>query len=96
MLAFGGYMKTMNKFIFVFFLIGLNACTMEGKPVHTEQIFSCFDARDKEKFSFRSIDVKSGTVGVLGADSCIVVTDFLGVNRTLCKSQELYIKCVAR
>lgn len=76
------------------FLIG--ACTMKSDVIDDGKTNFCTDSRDGEKFSFKTSSVKSVMVGMLGAESCFDITDSNGKDRTLCKSQEAFIKCVSR
>ena len=73
-----------------------SACTMEGKPVDNGKTTYCTDTRDGEKFSFKSSSVRNARIGMLGADTCADITVSTGETRTLCKSQEAYIKCVSK
>jgi len=77
-------------------LVLLQGCTGEAVPNRESRgkVMMCVDTRDGETFTFRGKDIRNARIGVGGADSCFYVVDTAGKPRTLCKSQEPFIKCV--
>lgn len=69
------------------------ACTIKGEPASTEKVITCADTRDGERFSFKESSIQNARIGFLGADTCAEITTTEGEQRTVCKSQELYLKC---
>lgn len=81
----------MIKFVLLILVI-ISACTVGGEVTNKNEIVHCTDFRDGEKFSFKSSDIFNVRIGIL-ADSCYDVVDSKCNKRTLCESQEKYIKC---
>lgn len=69
---------------------------MKGKVEGKDKTISCTDIRDGEKFSYKSSSMKNIRIGFLGADTCADITLLDGSNRTICKSHEVYTKCIAK
>lgn len=86
----------MNKYIVIAALLTCCSCTYEAKVVDNGKTSFCVDARDNEKFSFKTSSMTNVRVGVLGEDTCVDVQLSTGEMRTLCKSQEVFIKCVSK
>ncbi len=75
------------------FVVMLFGCSL---PLDTDNITGpeisyCTDTRDGEVFSFRKDKVLYGQASL--NDVCIVVIDESGVERQLCKSHEIWLKC---
>lgn len=72
----------------------LAGCTIQGDPADESRTHyvTCKDTRDGETFSFHGKTIRNVRIGI-GADSCFTVTDDSGQERTLCQSNEAWLKC---
>jgi hypothetical protein len=72
----------------------LPACTMDGSVADEQpKTMECKDTRDGEVFRFDSSTVRDVRIGILGAESCLTLTDSDGATRTLCEKAAQFIKC---
>ena len=69
-------------------------CTIAGESPTEDKHMQCKDMRDNEQFAFSSTTITDVRIGLAGGDSCFTITDDSSQTRTLCKSHELFIKCV--
>ena len=73
-------------------LLVISGCTMEG-TVEPGQTIACTDTRDGEVFMFDSSTVRDVRVGVLGAETCLTLTDHNKSDRRICTNEERFLKC---
>jgi len=76
--------------------LALSSCTVPAEVSDADRsaVMRCTDTRDGETFTYAVSSARNLRVGLGGADTCGTVTDSDGNERTLCKSQEVYMKCV--
>lgn len=85
-------MKTARYLIVACMALLFAGCSMQGEYSGEHKIIDCTDTRDGEKFTVDSRTITNVRVGI-GADSCFDAVDNRGVERTLCKSHQAFLKC---
>ena len=74
----------------LFFVLLLAGCTMSGSGSNVAA--NCVDTRDGETFTTVEDTISNVRIGI-GADSCADVLDIDGNVRTMCTSDNAWLKC---
>lgn len=84
----------MNRIILMM-LVAFSACTYDGGKFAAGQVWDCKDFRDGETFVMHSENLDNYRPGI-GTDSCVTGRDDTGKQRSLCESNQQFLKCTKR